>query len=95
MVLPVVAMILGITLGSLAIQLERMKLVSAAATISRAIARGEDETKVRGLAIGRILTYRNTAELICVELSASYSLPGLPGLLLPISDTECARRLGL
>lgn len=95
MVLPVVVMILGICLGSLALQLERMKLVSAAAAISRAVARGESQEKVAGLWGGRKLTFKNTEGFICAELAAEIVLPGLVGLPFAISDTECARRQGL
>ncbi|MFM6977099.1 MAG: TadE/TadG family type IV pilus assembly protein [Micrococcales bacterium] len=92
MVLPVVIMVLGITLNALALQLERMKLVSVAATISRAIARGEPQEKVLPLLGGNHLVFKNTEDLICAEVSASYRLLGWE---LPISDLECARRLGL
>lgn len=95
MVIPVVVMILCITLGSLSIQLERMKLVSVAASISRGVGRGEPIGKLQFLLDGRLLTFKNTGELICAEVSARFRLPGLPGLEFPISDTECARRLGL
>lgn len=95
MVLPVVLMILGICLGSLALQLERMKLVSAAATISRAVARGEAQEKLSDLWVGRKLSFRNTQDYVCAELAAEFALPGLVGLPFGISDTECARRQGL
>ena len=93
--LPVVMMILAITLGSLSIQLERMKLVSAAAAISRAVGRGEPREKLQLLTTGRQVTFKNTADMVCAEVSARFRLPGLPGFDLPISDTECARKLGL
>ena len=95
MVLPVVVIILGITLGSLSIQLERMKMVSVAAAIARGIGRGEPLEKLSYLAMGRDLVFKNTTELICAEVSAKFTLPGLPGFAFPISDTECARKLGL
>lgn len=95
MVLPVVVMILGVTLGSLGIQLERMKLVSVAAAASRAVARGEAEEKVLGLFADRDLAFKNTPEFICAEISAKFAIPGLAGLPFSISDTECARRQGL
>ena len=95
MVLPVVAMIIALILGSLAVQLERMKLVSIAATVSRAVARGEPLDKLAELIGRRKLEFKNTPELICAELSAGFTLPGLAGLVLPISDSECSRRLGL
>jgi hypothetical protein len=92
MVLPVVAMVLVISLGSLALQLERMKLVSVAATISRAVARGEPMEKLSGFLGKNHLEFKNTTDLICAEVSAEYLLVGWK---LPISDLECARRLGL
>lgn len=95
MVLPVVVMILGVTLASLTLQLERMKMVSVAATLSRAMARGEPPDKVLELLGNRSLTWKNTGELVCAEVSASFTLPGLPGFPLLVSDQECARRLGL
>ena len=90
--LPVVLMILGICLSTMALQLERMKLVSAASTIARAMARGEPATKTASFAIGRRLVFRNTEELICAELSADFRLAGF--FPLSVADTECARRLG-
>lgn len=85
-------MILGITLSTMAFQLERMKLVSAAGTIARAAARGEPEVKTASFRIGRHLVFRNTQELICAELSAEFRLAGF--FPLTVADTECARRLG-
>ena len=90
--LPVVVMILGITLSTMTLQLERMKLVSAAGTIARAMARGEPESKTASFGVGRRLVFRNTKELICAELSAEFRLAGL--FPLSVADTECARRLG-
>jgi len=95
MVLPVVLMILGVCLGSLGLQLERMKLLSVAAAVSRAVARGETQEKLVGLLADRKLAFKNTPEYICAELSGEYVIPGLPGLPFGISDTECARRQGL
>lgn len=96
-VLPVVLLILMIALGSLAVQLERMKLVSVAAGLSRSVARGEPIDKV--LAIydlrGRTLAWKNTANSICAEVGLRVILPGLSGLPIAFSDTECARKLGL
>lgn len=95
MMMPVVFMILAICLSSLALQLERMKLVSVAATISRAIARGESADKFTKLLDGRNLTFKNSAEYICAEVSSTLGMPALAGLAFAISDTECARSQGL
>lgn len=92
MVLPVVVMVLSITLGALALQLERLKLVSVAAAVSRAAARGEPMEKLTGLIGDSRLAFRNTPDLICAEVSAQFALTGWK---FPISDTECARRQGL
>ncbi len=95
LVLPVVAMILGISLGALSLQLERLKLVSVAATVSRALARGETQEKLDFLIQGKRIEVFDLENYLCVELSADYLLPGLPGLPFPIADRECARKLGL
>jgi hypothetical protein len=95
MVLPVVVMILGISLGALSLQLERLKLVSVAATLSRALARGEPQEKLEFLIQGKRIEVSDLENFLCVELSADFSLPGLAGLPFPISDRECARKLGL
>jgi hypothetical protein len=49
MALPAVALVIGITLGAFALQIERMKLVEVSATAARAIARGESEENARAL----------------------------------------------
>jgi hypothetical protein len=95
MVIPVVVMILGISLGALALQLERLKLVSVAATVSRALARGEVQEKLEFLIQGKRIQVSELENYLCVELSADYSLPGLTELPFPISDRECARKQGL
>lgn len=95
MVLPVVLMILGISLGAMELQIERLRMVSIAATVSRALARGEPESKVVDLAQGREFELIDLENYLCVEVSASLSLATLPGLPFLISNRECARKLGL
>ena len=48
--MPAVSLIIGITLGAFALQVDRMKLVDVAATSARALARGETEESIRQLA---------------------------------------------
>ncbi len=95
MVLPVVTMIIAISLGAMALQLERLKLVSIAATVSRALARGEPQSKVELLIAGRELLVTEVEGYLCVEIAGDFTLPALPGLPFSVSDRECARKLGL
>jgi hypothetical protein len=95
MVLPVAVMIIGIALGALSLQLERLKLVTAAATVSRALARGESVSKLAPLISGHKLLVTEQENYLCAELVAKLALPGLPGKIFSISDRECARKLGL
>ena len=97
MVLPVVILILGIALSALTLQLERIKLVSVASGLSRGVARGEPLAKLLELFdLGnRVLTWKNTDQLVCAELELAITLPGLGGIPLSIGDTECARKQGL
>jgi len=99
LVLPVVILIMAITLGSLALQIERQKMVTVASAFSRGIARGEPLEKLRQVfqrqLEGRTFRLFDRDQLACVELGAELQLPGLGGLPLSIGDTECARKLGL
>jgi hypothetical protein len=95
MIMPVVVMVIAIALGSLALQLERVKLATAAATISRALARGEPESKLDWLIQGRHLVVTEHENYVCAELAGDFGIAGLPGKIFPISDRECARKLGL
>ena len=92
LVLPVVFMILFIALSTMSMQLERMKLVSAASAIARAVARGEPDDKIASFRVGRHLDLKASEDLVCAELSAEYRLAHL--FPVSVADSECARRLG-
>lgn len=98
-VLPVVAMILAISLGSLSAQVERMRLVSVAAGLARAVGRGETEAlalaRFQPSLAGRKVTFSTEQDLICAEVWVNFAFLGLPGLGLRLADRECARKLGL
>ena len=97
--LPAVTMVLGITVAAFGLQVERLKLVSGAATIARAIARTEPAEDVNRLAeqleASATLVLETKADLICARLSRSFSVPGLPGKAFDLSEVQCARKLGL
>jgi hypothetical protein len=102
--MPAVSLVIAITLGAFALQIERMKLVGVAAMAARAIARGETQENVRALVLEmssttdsqqinvEIETRENT---ICINLSRNFEIAGLPGKLFDFSELQCARKVGL
>ena len=102
--MPAVSLVIAITLGAFALQIERMKLVGVAAMAARAIARGETQENVRALALEmssttdsqqinvEIETRENT---VCINLSRNFEIAGLPGKLFDFSELQCARKAGL
>lgn len=98
-VLPTVFLLLGISLGAVAAQVERIKLVSVAAGLARAVARGEPEHQAREVfasqLVGKSVVFSVEGLLLCAEVSRNVALPGLPNLPLRLADRECSRRLGL
>ena len=100
--MPAVSLVIAITLGAFALQIERMKMVDVAATAARAFAREEPEQDVRAL-IAELtpLGEQNELELLvqenfaCVKLSKAVTLPGLGTQIFDLSETQCARKMGL
>ena len=104
MALPAVSLIIAITLGAFALQIERMKLVDLSATAARASARGEPQESIRAL-IAEMVAPQDSQDLsvefevrenmTCVVLSRQFELPGLGGMLFDLAETQCARKMGL
>lgn len=102
--MPAVSLVIAITLGAFALQIERMKLVGVAAMAARAIARGETQDNVRALVLEmasttdsqqinlEIETRENT---VCINLSRNFEIAGLPGKLFDFSELQCSRKVGL
>jgi Flp pilus assembly protein TadG len=102
--MPAVSLVIAITLGAFALQIERMKLVGVAAMAARAVARGETQENVRALVLEmnstadsqqinlEIQTRENT---VCVNLSRNFEIAGFPGKLFDFSELQCARKVGL
>lgn len=102
--MPAVSLVIAITLGAFALQIERMKLVGVSAMAARAVARGEPEENIRALILEmsstldsqdiqlEIQTRENT---VCVNLSRNFEIAGLPGKLFDFSELQCARKVGL
>lgn len=98
-VLPTVILILAISLGALSATVERIRLVSVAAGVARALARAEPIEKVRQIyssqLSGRKLDISESGELICAKVGLRLKLPGIPDFDLRLAETQCARQVGL
>ena len=96
--LPAVLLIVGLALGAMSVQLQRMELVSAASTIARAIARGEPIAIVDALVseLGQQVGFEIQEELgvICVVLRSEIGILSidLPGL--ELIESQCAKAQG-
>jgi hypothetical protein len=100
--MPAVSLIIAITLGAFALQVDRMKLVDVAATAARAFARGEPEENIRQLTqlmlanqADFVLDFAIQETLACVTLSKEIAVTGLGANLFQIKETSCARKMGL
>jgi hypothetical protein len=102
--MPAVSLVIAITLGAFALQIERMKLVGVSAMAARAIARGELEENVRALVLEMssnsnsektVMEIETRENSVCVNLSRNFEIAGLPGKLFDFSELQCARKVGL
>ena len=102
--MPAVSLVIAITLGAFALQIERMKLVSVSAMSARAVARGEPEENIRALILEMSLTLdsqdiqmeiQTRENTVCVNLSRNFEIAGLPGKLFDFAELQCARKVGL
>jgi Flp pilus assembly protein TadG len=98
-VLPSVFLVLAVSVLSISAQVERLKLVSVAGMISRAVARGEPQASIQqgfaGQLEGREWQISNLGNFVCVELSRQVGLASLPDFALRLAETQCARKVGL
>lgn len=96
--LPAIGLVISITLGASALQLQRLELVSLAASASRAVARGEPIELVEAIKVqfgeGLLVVAETREDLVCVKASKSAGLGVLPGLKFELAETECARKSG-
>lgn len=104
MAFPAVSLVIAITLGAFALQIERMKLIDVAATAARATARGESQENILDLI--KEMTDAESAEEIeivfetrenmsCAVLSRGFQIPGLDAMVFDLAETQCARKMGL
>ena len=97
--LPAIALVLSITLGATSLQLQRLELISLAASASRALARGEKvefvETLKSQFGSGFDITSDVSEDLICAKASKTATLGSLPGFSFVLAERECSRKSGL
>ena len=96
--LPAVLLIVGLALGAMSIQLQRMELVSAASTIARAIARDEPIEIVDALVseLGEQVGFEIQEELglVCVILRSEIGILSIDLTGLELIETQCAKAQG-
>jgi hypothetical protein len=96
--LPAVLLIVGLALGAMSVQLQRMELVSAASTIARAIARGEPIEIVDALVseLGEQVGFEIQEELgvVCVILRSEIGIFSIDLTGLELIETQCAKAQG-
>ena len=96
--LPAVLLIVGLALGAMSVQLQRMELVSAASTIARAIARGEPIAIVDALVtdLGEQVGFEIHEELgvVCVILRSEIGIFSIDLTGLELIETQCAKAQG-
>lgn len=100
--MPAVSLVIAITLGAFAMQVERMKLVDVAATAARSLGRGEPDEVIRELAnqmlgsdVNISLEVSILENLACVTLKKPVTIAGLSPAVFELAETACARKMGL
>jgi hypothetical protein len=95
--MPSVALVLVITLGGFGLQVERLKLVSEAAVVARALGRGEAEADVRSqlAEVDRGVTVKldYLEDYVCTTVSRIFEIAALQSF--EVSERQCARKSGL
>ena len=95
--MPSVALVIAVTLAAFGLQVERMKMVSLAATVSRALGRGEDSAVANGLVAqadqSAKLKIDYLTDLVCSTISREFQVASLPPI--EVSERQCARKAGL
>ena len=96
--LPAVMLIVGLALGAMSVQLQRMELVSAASTIARAIARDEPIEIVDALVseLGNQVGFEIQEELgvVCVLLRSEIGIFSIDLTGLELIESQCAKVQG-
>jgi hypothetical protein len=96
--LPAVLMLVGLSLGAMNLQLQRMELVSSASTIARAIAREEPVEVVDALVmeLGEQVGFeiQESEGVVCVVLRSEVGILSIELTGLELIESQCAKASG-
>jgi hypothetical protein len=96
--LPAVLMLVGLSLGAMNLQLQRMELVSSASTIARAIAREEPVEVVDALVmeLGEQVGFeiQESEGIVCVVLRSEVGILSIELTGLELIESQCAKASG-
>jgi hypothetical protein len=96
--LPAVFMLVGLSLGAMNLQLQRMELVSSASTIARAIAREEPVEVVDALVmeLGEQVGFeiQESEGVVCVVLRSEVGILSIELTGLELIESQCAKASG-
>lgn len=96
--LPAVLMLVGLALGAMNLQLQRMELVSSASTIARAIAREEPVEVVDALVmeLGEQVGFeiQESEGVVCVVLRSEVGILSIELSGLELIESQCAKASG-
>ena len=95
--MPTVALVIAVTLSGFGLQLERMKFVSSAASVARALGRGEAQADVAALLAEvspeAALEIEYLENYICASVSKSVPFLGVHDI--EVAERQCSRKMGL
>ena len=96
--IPAVLMLVGLSLGAMNLQLQRMELVSSASTIARAIAREEPVEVVDALVmeLGEQVGFeiQESEGVVCVVLRSEVGILSIELTGLELIESQCAKASG-
>ena len=95
--MPTVALVIAVTLSGFALQLERMNFVSLAASVARALGRGEAQADVAALlaeaAPEVALEVEYLENYICAKVYKTVYFLGVSDI--QVMERQCSRKMGL
>ena len=95
--MPTVALLIAVTLSGFGLQLERMKFVSSAASLARALGRGEAQADVAALLAEvspeAALEVEYLENYVCAKVYKSVSFLGMSDI--EVMERQCSRKMGL
>ena len=96
--LPAVLLIMTLSVAAMSLQFTKLQLITSAATIASAVARGEADTVIDQLVLmaGEQVQFElvELEDSICVQLSVDQEIAGIELEFINLIETQCARAFG-